>query len=50
MAVGIHKVFLDPHFRVVADQAFDHRGDFRGREVAELRIETDRIGLDMPVD
>ena len=50
LAVRIHEVLLDPHLRIMADQALDHGRDLGEREVPQLRVDADGIGLDVPVD
>ncbi len=50
LPVGIDVIAVDLHLGAIAQQAGDHRCDFRRGAVLELRVDADRFALHVPVD
>jgi hypothetical protein len=50
LPMAIDVLPIHDHVGAVAEYAFDHRGDFRGRACLQLGIDARRFPLDMPID
>ena len=50
LAVGIDVLSIDLHLGAVMDHALDHRSHFRRGRRLELRMDAQRVSLDVPVD
>src|SRR5436305_10167930 len=50
LSMSIHVIAINLHLGTVAQQPSDHRCDFRGGTLFELRIDTGRFAFHMPID